>query len=170
MLQYCDDTTLILESDTELQIAINIIEAFYDIAGLRLNKSKSIAKRIGSSKDIIDETSEICWKKKNKRLKVLGVNFNALKEASDIQENWLPKIEKIREISIRLRKRKVSLWGRIMLCKTFLLSQISFNIQSLSMPDTVNIELERICFKYIWQSKSNNKKANLTVNVNDVIK
>ena len=159
VLQYCDDTTLILKSDTELLIALNIIEEFYNIAGLKLNKSKSIAIRIGSSKNDFKETGEICWKKSNELVRILGVYFNAIQEASDIKENWSHKLEKIRELSIKLRRRKVSIWGRIMLCKTFLLSQISFNIQALSMPDVVITELEKICFKYIWHSQNNNKRV-----------
>ena len=159
VIQYCDDTTLILNSDAELIAALKLIDEFYEVAGLKLNKSKSIAIRLGSSKDDENRTGDISWKNKNELIKILGVFFNSKQEASDIKENWYPKLDKIRELSVKLRKRKVSLWGRIILCKTFLLSQISFNIQALSMPDEVLVELDKICFKYIWQSQSNNKKV-----------
>ena len=159
ILQYCDDTTLVLKSEESLKKALEIIEFFFKVSGLKLNKSKSIAIGIGSLKDSHGSPCNLLWKSKKDLIKILGIYFNANKEASDIEDNWIPKINKMNEIATKLKRRKVSLFGRITLCKTFLMSQISFNLQSLSIPEKFSTQIDTICFKYIWSSNSNNKKV-----------
>ena len=159
ILQYCDDTTLLLNSTEELNEAVGIIDDFYKLSGLKLNIKKSIGFRIGASKEITGNPGNIHWKKKDENTRILGIYFNASQEASDIEENWTLKLNKIKELAIKLQRRKVTLWGKVILCKTFLLSQIAFNIQALSMPAKYVEELERICFKFIWQKQNNNKKV-----------
>ena len=157
ILQYCDDTSLFLRTNAELYEAIKIIEDFYKISGLKLNRGKSMGLGVGTLKNTYENKSNLCWKKENELIKILGVYFNALTEASDIEENWTKKINLMRDISHRLQRRKTSLWGKIMLCKTFILSQISFILQSLSLPDKVLKEIDSICFKFIWSKNSNNQ-------------
>ena len=158
ILQYCDDTTLLLNSLDELPEAFDNISQFYKISGLKLNINKSIGFGIGSSKDILGNPGNLHWKSKDEITKILGIHFNSMQEASDIEENWIPKLEKIKELAIKLQRRPVSLWGKVLLCKTFLLSQLSFTIQALSMPTKYIQELETICFKFIWH-KQNEKKT-----------
>ena len=109
MLQYCDDTTLLLESEKDLITAIPMIEGFYKISGLKLNRSKSMAITIGSLKDTSFTLGNLVWKKKGDTIKILGIHFCSTKEASDLDQNWLPKINKIRELSIKLQRRKTTL-------------------------------------------------------------
>ena len=159
ILQYCDDTSLFLKSNNELYEAIKIIEDFYKISGLRLNRSKSMGLGVGTLKNTFEKKSNLIWKKENELIKILGVSFNAIKEASDIEENWVNKIKTMREISYRLHCRKTSLWGKILLCKTFILSQISYILQSLSLPEYVLKEIDSLCFKFIWSKNSENLRV-----------
>ena len=66
ILQYCDDTSLLLNSVEELDAALEIIDDFYQISGLKLNRQKSIGIGIGSSKDIEGSPGNILWKKRVK--------------------------------------------------------------------------------------------------------
>ena len=159
ILQYCDDTTLLLNSTDELLEALKDIDEFRKISGLTLNIGKSIGFGIGASKDIRGNPGNIQWKNKKENTKILGIYFNSSKEASDIEENWIPKIEKIKELAIKLQRRKVTLWGKVLLCKTFLLSQVAYNIQALSMPAKFIVELESICFKFIWKKQNDKKRS-----------
>ena len=56
-------------------------------------------------------------------------------------------------------KRDISLYGRIILCKKFLLSQINYAIQSLSLPDQVLSEIDSIFYRFIWQKPGSNKRV-----------
>ena len=159
ILQYCDDTTLILNSLDDLVCAINAIDSFYLISGLKLNKEKSMGIWIGGSRNKENFPTIISWKTKNDYLKILGVYFNPFVEASKIELNWLSKIDKAKSIIKQLEKRKVSILGRILLCKTYVHSLFSYVLQSLSLPKKVMEEIDSICFKYIWKSKSNSTKV-----------
>ena len=158
MLQYCDDTTLILSNQADLEEALRIIDSFFCLSGLKLNKEKSIAMWIGSSKDNTNQPCNLLWKKKGELIKILGVFFSAIKEASDIEENWVNKIKQINEIACRLLRRKTTIWGKVLLCKTFMISQISYLLQSLALPEKVLNEIDSICFKFIWNKNSKNKR------------
>ena len=157
ILQYCDDTTLLLSSTEELNVALEIIEDFYKISGLKLNRQKSIGIGLGSSKDIIGNPGNITWKEKGDPIKILGIYFSSEKEASDLDINWVPKIERVLELSGRLYKRKVSLFGRITLCKTYLLSQLSYSLQALSIPHKYAVQLDSLLFHFVWKKHSNKK-------------
>ena len=159
ILQYCDDTTLILKDADELRAAIADIEAFNRISGLKLNKSKSVGMWIGRSKHNTSTPGDIQWVKTGESIKVLGIYFNSLQEASKIEKNWTERIEKIKILMKRWQKREMSLYGKIIICKTYLLSQLSYVIQSLSLPNEVLTEIDTLLFKFIWQKKVSEKKA-----------
>ena len=159
ILQYCDDTTLILKDADELRAAIADIEAFNRISGLKLNKSKSVGMWIGRSKHNTSTPGDIQWVKTGESIKVLGIYFNSLQEASKIEKNWTERIEKIKILMKRWQKREMSLYGKIIICKTYLLSQLSYVIQSLSLPNEVLTEIDTLLFKFIWQKKFSEKRA-----------
>ena len=159
ILQYCDDTTLILNSIDDLINAIEVIDSFYLVSGLKLNKEKSMGQWIGGAKNNEYFPTVISWKEKNEYLKILGVFFNPFVEASNIELNWASKIDKAKSIIKQLEKRKVSMFGRILLCKTYVHSLFAYVLQSLSLPEKVIQEIDSICFKYIWKSNTNCKKV-----------
>ena len=174
ILQYADDTTLILKSKEALIAALNDIEAFALVSGLKLNKSKSVGMWVGSTKHDASTPGGLSWAKQGDNIKILGIYFNAEIDASSIELNWKARIESL-EKSIKLfHKRNLSLYGKILISKTFLLSQISFILQSLSLPDSVLTKIDTMIFKFLWQRNLSNKKAHerikrsvLCLNVNE---
>ena len=146
ILQYCDDTTLTLSTSRELKSAIHIIDNFSSIAGLKLNKAKSKGMWIGTEKYSTSRPGNISWVIPGDNLKILGIYFNSQKEASDIESNWKERIEEIKNLMRRWQKHEPSLYGKITICKTFLLSKISYIIQSLSIPEKVLTEIDSIFF------------------------
>ena len=57
------------------------------------------------------------------------------------------------------QKRNLSLYGKVIIAKTFLLSQISHILNSLFLQEEVLVEIDRIIFKFLWKKKVSNKKA-----------
>lgn len=154
--QYADDTTLLLSDENDLKKALDLIDHFASFSGLYINESKTHCMIMGGNhrgiKDIagINVVNEI---------KILGVFFNDAICAMDNEKNWLKRIEVIKSIIIKWQKRNLSLIGKIHVIKTFLLSQLIFIMQSISLPETVLEEVNRIFFKFLWKKKYNNKKA-----------
>ena len=159
VLQYADDTSLILKNEYELKSALEIIEKFGTFSGLRLNRHKSVVLPLGGYVKTETHSSNVKWLKPNEHIKILGVYFSAENEASKIELNWKSKIQSMSRIVNNYRNRNISLYGKIILCKTFVLSKINYILQSLTLPETVLAEIDRIMFKFIWQKQISNKKA-----------
>ena len=159
ILQYADDTSLTLDNTDDLTHALSDLNTFSLLSGLKLNTSKSIGMWIGSSKNNQEKPGGISWIKNGEELKILGIYFSAEQEASNIEKNWSTRLENIERYIKTLQKQNCSLYGKVILCKTFLLSQISFLLQSLSLPEHVINKIDTLFFKFIWQKKHSNKKA-----------
>ena len=159
VLQYADDTTLLLRNKRSLMIALQDIDQFYKISGLRLNRKKSYGLWLGADAGSNNKPGDITWVEKGQYVKVLGIYFSADREASEIDLNWKDRIEKIEVLIRRWQRRNLSLYGKIIVAKTFLLSQLTYVIQALSLPETVLNTIDSLLFRFIWKKKFSNKKA-----------
>ena len=159
ILQYADDTSLTLKSTDDLTNALLDLKNFSNLSGLKLNTKKSIGMWIGCNSNSLDKPGGITWIHKGDTMKILGIHFNSHQEASVIEKNWTSKLESIERYIKTLQKQNCSLYGKVVLCKTFLLSQISYLIQSLSLPDQVINKLDSLLFQFIWQKKHSDKKV-----------
>ena len=112
ILQYADDTTLLLKDENEVLTVLNDIENFSSFSGLKLNRSKSQGMWIGSSKSNTNTPGNISWVKCGETIKILGIFFCATKEASSISQNSDSKIDKIRQLINRWQRRQLSLYGK----------------------------------------------------------
>ena len=158
-VQYADDLSLFLKDESELEFAFSVIEDFGKISGLKLNKKKSIILPFGGYKRKENSITNVTWLNANDYIKILGIFFSGETEASKIDLNWKTKIESITRTISKWKSRDISIYGKIILCKTFLLSKINYVMQSLVLPDHVLNEIDTIMFKYIWQKRLSNKKV-----------
>jgi len=78
---YADDLTLFLKDEQDMQQALGILAVFYLLSAF-------------SSKQICTDTFfGFVWKR---RLKILGVYFACDKSASRVEENWMGRVENIK--------------------------------------------------------------------------
>ena len=87
------------------------------------------------------------------------VYFNSTEKISNIDKNWNEKLEAIIRLIKSWEKRNLSIIGKIHIIKTFLLSQLTYIMQSLVLPDDVLKKLNTILFKFIWKKKYSNRRA-----------
>ena len=99
---------------------------------------------IGQSKNNPEGEESIYWAKVEHNIKISGVFFKANLEASKIPHNWTGKVEGIRLTVQRWSKRNLSLYGKVMITKTFILSKINCSIQSISLPQEVLAQIHSI--------------------------
>ena len=109
LLQYADDTTLLLKSKDDLQNAINDVKNFSNISGLILNEQKSIGMWLGGSIERTDFPENVSWAKRGENIRILGIFFNSEIEASNIDLNWKARIQNIEKIIVKLHKQKQKL-------------------------------------------------------------
>lgn len=153
--QYADDTTLFLKDTEDLSFILDLMDSFSRFSGLHINFSKSyLMSTDGSDIPRLDHDIEV-----RKEIKILGIYFSNTVSASKIENNWLPRVDKIRRILGHWSRRDLSIIGKIHVIKVFCLSQINFVMQSLLIPDNVLTEINRICFRFLWKKRFNNKRA-----------
>ena len=155
VISYADDMSLFLKSSESLKIALKEIDDFRLFSGLILNRAKSIGMRLGNNEENPRGEEGLKWLDPTENIRILGIFFNPKKEASLIEENWNIKIQSIKSLIINWSKRNMSIWGKCIISKTFLLSKINYIIQSLSLPDSVLKEIDNLIFKYLWKQDSN---------------
>ena len=160
ILSYADDMTLFANKKDDVLTMLEEVEKFGIFSGLKLNRNKSNGMWLGANKMSKEKPGDINWVENGQYIKILGIYFCANKEASLIDKNWVGQIDKIKSLIKQWHKRNLSLYGKIVIAKTFLLSQITHIIQSLALPETVVDEIDTIIFKFLWQKHYSEKKAN----------
>jgi hypothetical protein len=91
ILLYADDITMFLNNRNDLKNALMLISYFSKCPGLSVNRKKTEAMWLGSNKSCKEEYEGLTWKS---RVKILGIYFSNTMPASEIEENWLPRLEK----------------------------------------------------------------------------
>ena len=159
ILLYADDTTLFVKNEEALKAAFKIIDELGSFTGLKLNRKKSLILPVGGYKRKDNNESEFTWIRQGEFIKILGVYFSSSKEASLIEKNWVPKIDKVKRMIKQWHKRHLSEYGKIVVAKTFFLSQFTYILQALALPEHILIEIDKLIFGFIWQKKHSNKRA-----------
>ena len=69
------------------------------------------------------------------KIKNLGLVFENGKRAIDLDENWTGRIEKLTRIIQLWSKGNLSIMGKIVIVKCFLVSQLIYIMQSIGLPE-----------------------------------
>ena len=154
--QFADDTTLYLQDEYDLEIALNIFVAFATISGLRINQHKTEAMWLGRHKGREDKTHNLQW---DRQTKILGVYFRSYEGACQIEQNLNSKIETMKRTIAQWSGRNLSIYGKILIAKTFLISQFIYIMRSVGIPDNILDKINRALYAFLWKRKYNNKKA-----------
>ena len=155
-LLYADDVTLILKDEKDLERVLVILEQFRHISGLSINKTKTEAMWLGSSRIRRKGGFGLKWVDE---LKILGIYFSNNISASEIDKNWLGRITKCKQIIKKWERRNLSLLGKICVIKSFLAAQFTYVLRSIVIPDSVLSEINSLFFRFLWRRKDCNKRA-----------
>ena len=146
--QYADDTSLFLRDTDDMRRALAHVNAFSKFSDLYLNMNKSFAISTNGSR--ID-TGDLEIKFKD-TIKILGIYFSNKKPASEIEENWTDRVNKVIRIFGQWSKRRISILGKLLIVKTFALSQFIFIMKSLTLPKEVLENINRLFFQFVWSN------------------
>ena len=156
ILLYADDITLFLQDKDDMKRALDTIDKFSEFANLEINKNKTEAMWLGRLKTNKENLYDIKFKEK---VKIVGIVFNNSIPASQIEENWYSRLEKIQQIMVSWSKRNLSISGKLCIIKTFLISQFVHVMQALILPPQVLNNLNTILFRFLWKKKFTNTRA-----------
>ena len=153
--QLADDTSLYLNGYDDLKHTIKHFNNFAIFSGLYLNLNKS--SLLSTNGDNID-TGDINIKFEN-TVKILGIHFSNERSASEIEMNWTKRIDQILHTLTKWSRRNLSLAGKVVILKTFALSQLVFLMQSITLPEKVLDKINSIFFRFLWKRRFSNKRA-----------
>ena len=121
-----------------------------------MSSTKTEAMWLGQNKNRADKPHNITWVNQTR---ILGVYFQNDKSASEVEKNWSERIMNLKRIITLWTRRNLSILGKIIIAKTFLISQFIYIMQSIGLPDHVLTDINRILFSFIWKKKTSNRKA-----------
>jgi hypothetical protein len=159
--QLADDTTLFLKTKHEITIAMNIIEEFGNLSGLKLNKNKTEGIWLGRLKHTKDKYENITWT--NEPIKSLGVYFGYNKTQCD-QLNYEKQINKCKAIIKNWNQRNISLIGRITVFKSLILPNITFIGSCTIIPKEYIQTFKNIVYEFLWKGKKDPVKRSVLSN------
>jgi hypothetical protein len=149
--QYADDTVIYLADDESIKISFIILEMFGKCSGLRANKDKSEAMRIGASSNFKHKDISIKWT--NTLVKSLGIyigNDRALVSERNFQE----KLQKIEALLKMCNLRKLTPKGKVLVINTLIIPNLLYVSSVLHTPKWVIAKFKELIIQFIWNNKT----------------
>ena len=154
LTQFADDTTLILDgSVNSLQAALNILELFGDISGLKINTEKTKHIWVGSevsSKRKLKVSQKLYWGET--QFNLLGITFSNDLNLMPVL-NYQNAIEKAKKPMNSWKYRYLTPIGKITGIKTLILSIFTHLFMTIPIPLEILNELNKLLFKFVWDGK-----------------
>ena len=155
--QYADDTTLCLDgSEESLKEAIQVLNFFAHMSGLKMNNEKTQMVWIGSMKNShvrFLRDQNFCW---NPGIfKILGVKFSVDVD-SIVGHNFEGKLEEVRQLLKKWSKRQLTPFGKITVIKCLAVSKLTHLFINLPDPgENFLQELDCLFLNFLWDGKRN---------------
>jgi exonuclease III len=159
-IAYADDITCVVKDVKSIQLVINEYENFSAYSGIKLNVAKTEIMILGSKSDAhqlfnIEHNGNIISIADQKSVCICGITYSNDKSYA-YKKNIDEKILKLERQLIIWRQRNLTLEGKILIVKTFGLSQLIYSLQStLISPKDIKL-VESIIFSFIWNIKKGN--------------
>ena len=155
---FADDVGMAVKNDEQTVNEIfKTYNKFSALSGIELNVDKTEFLKLNNDTTHSDFTpSQIVTAERTfdtvESIKICGITFsNNSLHAYD--ENVIDKIEKLEKQLIRWLSRGLSVEGKILIVKTFGLSQMIYSLQMCDITDRDIANTERIIFKFLWNRK-----------------
>ena len=156
IVQYADDATLFVRDIKSIPVALNILSLFSTYAGPKLNLRKTKGIWLGPLKDLgIRVMNDITFT--GNPIKCLGIYIGHNKEKC-YYYNWVKKIEKIKNIANMWKRRNLTIFGRVHVIKTYIMSQIVYPASILTISDDIVKQIKEIVYEYLWKGKRDRVK------------
>jgi len=154
-----DDTTLFLKDVTSLQTVLNLMFMFRHSSGLKINSSKTQVMQVGV-KDWNIKPFKL--KSVKERIYSLGTWFYKDPQTT-VSENLAEKFKEFKKILEKWQCRKLTLYGKIIVLKTFALSKLNYVITSVEISKEFVDTIQQTIFDFIWDHKKPKIKNDVSV-------
>ena len=162
--QYADDTCLFLKDEVQIEPVLNIINYFGDIAGPKLNLTKTEGLWLGSKtyQQLNCSLGNIKWPTDPIRCLGVFISTNGYNSRKCEDLNWWSKLDKIENHLKLWKMRNLTILGKITVVKHLILPKLSFSCQFFETPITGFVKkFENIVYDFICNSKDKIKQNTL---------
>ena len=149
LLQFADDTTLILSDLNSANALFSLLEEFEKASGLKLNVKKTEAMWIGSLRSCQDQPLGVKWQT---CVKFLGI-YITYDIKLLVEKNFKQRLKKIENVINIWKVRGLSIHGKVTIIKAFLLSKMIYPSSVLTTPHEIIKEFNRLVFHFLWNGK-----------------
>ena len=125
--QHADDTTVIIRDQKSYYSLKNETKNFSKASGSKINDEKTEILTFGDWENLKLETSKSIFKEK---IKVYGVFFGA----NENKENYLPRIQKIKQTINKWNKIYFNLFEKVIILKTYIFSILQYTMIFSEIP------------------------------------
>ena len=159
LVQFADDTTLMLDGTLHsLQSALNTLEIFGSLSGLRMNKDKTKLIWIGRKKLVKEKLNiaeKLTWGET--QFTLLGLDFStSLEKIPSL--NYTKAITKMKLEIDKWKKRYLTPFGKITVIKTHILSKCIHLLTSIPTCEIFLKDVQRLFFNFLWDEKPDKVK------------
>jgi hypothetical protein len=161
---FADDITAICENREGIQEIVNCYSKFSEYSGIKLNLPKTeilVIGKKGNEKENFTITSnqETITITDQVSVKICGITFSNNDNLA-YKENIENKILKLEKQLTLWRQRNLTLKGKILIVKTFGLSQLIYSMQSTRINEPELKRIEDIIYKFIWNLNPSGNNTN----------
>jgi len=162
---FADGTNLFTSDLASVRRSLEIVEEFGKIAGLCLNVKKT--KAIWFEKWAKSRSNPLGMKWTCSPFKILGVYFSYDGKGND-ELNFNQKLTELQTKLDMWSFRDLTLFGKVMLIKTIVISQLIYFASNLPVPAGIEDSVKTKCFKFLWRNKKDKiKRSGLYQDTNE---
>ena len=167
MSLFADDTDSFLKDLGGIVELLNELEQFGKVSGCVCNKDKTNCVPLGASKHSENIALRELLGADNvvNTFSALGIKFDNTSLANVVKINYADKIEKAREWADRWSRRYLTVYGKVTVIKTLLVSQFVYLIIPLvTPPKEILNKIQVDMYKFIWGGKPDKIKRDVVNN------
>jgi hypothetical protein len=157
---YADDISIVCKNSvTCIQQVIREYERLTNLSGLELNADKTeiLSMNLDEEKTFdFEYNKEMYCIRSVRKIKICGL-FYCTEEKEEHEKNVVEKHEKLKVKIIVWSHRNLTLEGKILIVKTFGLSQLIYNMQSYNFKKADLTMIERSIFGFLWSTSEHTK-------------
>ncbi|XP_006821779.1 uncharacterized protein LOC102807742 [Saccoglossus kowalevskii] len=145
---FADDMTCFLSNSESVDNLMQVLKKFHECRGLKINRDKTEAVWLGKWKNKNEEKFGVKWP--TSPIKIVGVHFSYDKE--EMQKINIEKpLNNLRKVLNQWKSRKLSIFGKTQIIKTFGLSQFTYILANTYVKNSVLKEVHKIVYNFIWE-------------------
>jgi hypothetical protein len=143
---YADDLTIIFKmSERGVGCIIAMLDDFATVTGLEINKEKTQLMVTGSDEWLVGQ--RICGIKIVGEITLLGIKID--RKLENLDDNWVRVINKMRRLSGYWSNFGLSISGRVMVAKTYLISQAVYVMGILPLAVQSGMTMNEIIVDFV---------------------